>query len=345
MQYQAPYLHPPMLERLEMVRAEDTRRSKKKKSKKNRAASLAAEYQLEPQEDNDKDDADDEEYAIQYKQQSVASLRSAKQKAELYKSTSVRSGTIIARRGTVYHRRLEEQPHLYRDLIEYDSELEDMLEPGDLIVSNGHGISSGVIKFFSWSDWSHIGVVDRRDGLLCLWESVRLADGAMDLLTESRTKSGLRLVSLRELARVHPCNYFGVIKLDWSQCSDPSLQDRAIDALHRFQTLEHEKQYETSTFTLIRLAVDCCFLGRNSLDLNSFFCSELVAETYKAMGLLPRDFNSSDCLPSDFFDINLMLLHRVQVACLMYVAPPPAQQQQRSRSNGTQRRRGEPLHV
>jgi hypothetical protein len=47
-------------------------------------------------------------------------------------------------------------------------------------------------------------------------------------------------------------------------------------------------------------------LTHNELDTTDLFCSELVAEAYKALGLVPSDLNSSEIVPNDFlFPLNL----------------------------------------
>ena len=56
------------------------------------------------------------------------------------------------------------------------------------------------------------------------------------------------------------------------------------------------RSYEKKPLSMVR-----AFLGvRNTEDLSSLFCSELVAGAYKAMGLLPEDRASADYLPVHF---------------------------------------------
>lgn len=74
--------------------------------------------------------------------------------------------------------------------------------------------------------------------------------------------------------------------------------------------LEFRKQvqgrpYEKSDLELIRSAFNFSesylnFLGNTHEDLSSLFCSELVAEAYKCMGLLKTERLSNDFTPDDF---------------------------------------------
>lgn len=59
------------------------------------------------------------------------------------------------------------------------------------------------------------------------------------------------------------------------------------------------REYEQDQIELIKAAYDGP-LGRNSEDLTSLFCSELVAEAYQRLGLLSEEKPSNEYTPAEF---------------------------------------------
>lgn len=66
-----------------------------------------------------------------------------------------------------------------------------------------------------------------------------------------------------------------------------------------FRTEVRGRPYEDNKIELIKSAYDG-WLGENEEDLSSLFCSELVAEAYQRMGLLPDTVASNEFTPRDF---------------------------------------------
>jgi hypothetical protein len=211
--------------------------------------------------------------------------------------------------------------HKREELLDYE-EVFPLLESGDMILWNSKGCFSDCIKWMSWSNFCHVGMIYRHNeadrSFIYVWESVKYGNGVTDVLTNTK-KCGVRLVDLYTLLRHKPCFYIGVVKLHWP---DSLVKEAAMRRFAEFRSREHHKAYETNWWTLTRLVVDCFCIGRNSIDVAEFFCSELIAETYKYMGVLPPSFNSSDCMPNDFFDTDFQFQHGVEVDCLMYVGTP-----------------------
>ena len=199
-----------------------------------------------------------------------------------------------------------------------------LLQTGDLVLFCGVGCSSGVVRWFTFSEWSHIGVVvrvceDDCDNIYLL-ESVRNDDGLVDHFTKKRGKTGVRLVDLYAALQQNPHCYMGVVKLAWPAAA---FFNGACKKLWEFIENEHEKGYESSTLVMVRLGIDMRGLGKNSLDTREYFCSELVGEALKHMDALPLSFNSSSCTPDQFFTFNFGLVNGVQVHSLQYVSVPP----------------------
>lgn len=86
---------------------------------------------------------------------------------------------------------------------------------------------------------------------------------------------------------------------------DDEKRKEMYKGLLRFRQQVQGRPYEKSDLELIRSGLDfdekyLSFLKNTEEDLSSLFCSELVAEAYKCMGLLDRKKLSNDFTPDDF---------------------------------------------
>jgi hypothetical protein len=166
------------------------------------------------------------------------------------------------------------------------------LQTGDLILFSGAGLVSTVIRCCTRSRWSHIGMVLRAaewDAVL-LWESTALT--RLRDLRRGVVCRGVQLVSLSERVR----RYQGGVALRRLEAR------RTAPMLARLAQLRRavrDRPYEHDIRELLRAAYDGPW-GDNEEDLSSLFCSELVAEAYQAMGLLPDSRPSNEYTPRDF---------------------------------------------
>ena len=141
-----------------------------------------------------------------------------------------------------------------------------------------------------------------------LWESTTLSN-VSDVET-GQLRKGVQLVSLSQRiaayrGRVAVRRLMGVRR-----------ENRMLKALTRLRRELARRPYEESELELLRAAWDGPRSG-NTEDLSSLFCSELVAEAYQTMGLLPDDPDhpryqpSNEFTPGDFCERSgqLHLLH------------------------------------
>ncbi len=185
------------------------------------------------------------------------------------------------------------------------SEVRGELKTGDLVLFSGSSFFSSVIKWVIGGKWSHVGVVVRspqRPERVLLWESTRLADLA-DVET-GRAAAGVQLVYLSErLAR-----YAGEFKL---RPLDRPVTPEMEQAFAQRRAELRGRPYELEKLELLEAAVDSWFRALKEERLNSLFCSELVAEAYQAMGLLPEPpdgLPSCEYTPRDFARRSVKLL-------------------------------------
>ncbi len=171
------------------------------------------------------------------------------------------------------------------------------LKTGDLVLFSGTSFTSSVIKWGIGGKWSHVGVVVRMPAFperVLLWESTTLADLA-DVET-NRTQSGVQLVWLS--ARL--ATYHGEFKL---RALDKPITPEMDAALTQRRGQLAGRPYEQKKLELLESALDGWFGSLKRERLGSLFCSELVAEAYQAMGLLPESppgQPSNEYTPRDF---------------------------------------------
>lgn len=174
------------------------------------------------------------------------------------------------------------------------ADLRPHLQTGDIVLFSGKGGISEIIKRLSCSKWSHVGMVVRSDewDMVLLWESV-IVSVTPDVET-GKTGQGVQLVPLSGTLG----SYYGEASV--RQIKTPLLpsQRKTLEAFRHEMT---GRPYEQNHFELLRAVVDD-FGTQNTRNLSSLFCSELVAEAFQRMGLLPESPASNEYTPADFSD-------------------------------------------
>jgi len=180
-------------------------------------------------------------------------------------------------------------------------DIRDTLDTGDIVLFSGKGRISGLIKWVTKSEWSHIGMVLRlvEWNMLLLWESTTLSK--IKDIQSGEARQGVQLVPLSERLKGYD-GRVGIRRLNYFD------KYQAVDtmALMEFRREVKGRPYERSKLELLKSAYDGPF-GKNEEDLSSLFCSELVAEAYQRLGLLTEGTPSNEFTPADFGgDINLI---------------------------------------
>jgi hypothetical protein len=169
------------------------------------------------------------------------------------------------------------------------AELAPRLDSGDVLLFAGDSRLSRGIKRLTGSHWSHVALVARPSagGPLLLWEATLDTD-LPDVVTH-QVRAGVKLYLLE-----HWITYYAGETVIRPLAVERTAAMRA--ALLAFYEEVRGQPYEQSRLQLLRAN-----LGRNrKKDLSSLFCSELVAEAYQRMGLLPPKPPSNDYTPNDF---------------------------------------------
>jgi hypothetical protein len=177
------------------------------------------------------------------------------------------------------------QPAAYEDV-------RRKMRSGDVVLFGGHSPMSMTIKRFTYSWVSHVGMVYRpgNEGPVLLLESTT-GEGMGEGLKPEAAMSGVRVKSLREKIK----GYAGHVAIRHLE-GERSFTDGQVEDFRRvFEGRPYEQNYGDLAFA----AFDIGFRGGEE-DLSSLFCSELVAEFYQRVGLIPEALPSDDFVPADF---------------------------------------------
>lgn len=175
----------------------------------------------------------------------------------------------------------------------YNEQMRAKLKTGDIVLFSGKGGISAGIKWATLSRWSHVGmiVVLPEYDFVTVWESTTLSS-LVDLDTKVPHK-GVQLVPLS--SRIE--GYDGEVAV--RQLEGISFDESDLKNLMELRREVSGREYEQDQIELIKAAYDGP-LGRNSEDLTSLFCSELLAEAYQRLGLLSEEKPSNEYTPADF---------------------------------------------
>lgn len=195
------------------------------------------------------------------------------------------------------------------------------LKTGDLIFfSSIGGLFSCLIKTVTFNPSSHVGMVYIKNGQYYLWHSPnRPVNNCKDSITNTE-KSGPQL-NLLECALKEYNGSFMLRKLERFTNSDLILiknmeageetkklleldeltENPLENKIFLWMKEQTQKAYEKSWLQLILAASP---LKCNYEDNSTYFCSELVADTYKIYGLFPEDTIPSNYTPADLASSN-----------------------------------------
>lgn len=202
--------------------------------------------------------------------------------------------------------------------IEYEEipyeKLKDFAENGDPILFVGSGLFSWEVQIATCSLQSHIALIVKlpndfeddlfegkrsQDGLYMLQSLNGIIKGIPDVLT-GKEKGGLQLNSLKAcmsccIADVTIRRL--IIEKKYKKELDPTNKN---SALYKYMKKYKGAPYEQHFSELCLSIMPFCHPSDNK---DSLFCSELVAEVYRDIGILPKEINSSEYIPKSFSDM------------------------------------------
>lgn len=178
----------------------------------------------------------------------------------------------------------------------YHKDIRYSLKTGDIVLFSGDKGIAPLIKFFTKSKWSHVGMVYKLGEDVFLWESTKI--GKVVDSEVGKLVNGVQLPLLSDRVRT----FSGNVAI--RSISEGFEQDM-LEKLSDFRQKVKGRPYEDNQLDLLLSVYDGIFIPEGfvleaSNDLSSFFCSELLAETYREVGLFFSQKPSSEYTPADF---------------------------------------------
>lgn len=180
-------------------------------------------------------------------------------------------------------------------------EAREKMQPGDVIAFSGKGDVSEIIKLFTRSEVSHVGVVFKTKQL-----NDTDPDRFMNTLMESTSldgTSGVLMTLLSDRVKTYDGNLW------WLPLSAVSRKKLKIVEFFDFLVKQEGKAYDTKQ--AIKSAIDALDdipflrgLNYNKEDFSKFFCSELVTAALEYAGVI-NNVNSSEVTPIDLCNFSI----------------------------------------
>lgn len=175
--------------------------------------------------------------------------------------------------------------------------ISSLVQTGDLLLFCGRGFTSNIVRYFTRSHWSHIGIVVRLRGIPepLVLESTTLS--ASNDLFKGVPVRGVGLVPLAQKVE----QYDGEVALRRRHGEPLSLSRQKM--VERLALTLCHRPYKN--FLLCHLRAQ--FYRRYRKDYSAMFCSELVAEIYRRLGWLAADVCPKDFVPGHFGKIDFAI--------------------------------------
>jgi len=153
---------------------------------------------------------------------------------------------------------------------------------GDIILFNTDFVQGSVVKLLTRSEWDHIGLIienPKNPKELLMVESIPDGVNIFELNERMDYYLNLSSIGIRRLEAVEKTQKFAQI-----------MHDFCLEIEHRpYKTMSRAMEFVRALY------------GTNQAEnLESIFCSELVAAAYKRAGLIDAQVLSNNILPKDF---------------------------------------------
>lgn len=194
--------------------------------------------------------------------------------------------------------------------VSYD-DISNTLKTGDLILLSGQLFTSELTQLLQVSKWSHVAMVIHPKDIgidynrPVLWESNTLQN--LEDIALKTSKVGPMLVDLQERIYTDKAlqydDLFQIRYLNQGMFDEKTLHGK----LKAFIEKSHTAGYPNSELRMFKDVFDGLFNNKDP-EPSKYFCSELIADTYIHMGLLPKNYVPNSYMPRDFSDQNTLPL-------------------------------------
>lgn len=155
---------------------------------------------------------------------------------------------------------------------------------GDLLFCSSDNLNGRIVRFWTWSNWSHVGLILEMNGDLWVLESTT-DDTPLPDLIHGKSKGGVQLVKLVDKIEKYRGNV-GVRRVN------PKFSSKLESRVFNFYRQNQDKGFTKNKFEIIKSWYDGPF-GHNEPNTDSYFCSKLVAEALIRIGIINSNVGKS----------------------------------------------------
>jgi hypothetical protein len=178
------------------------------------------------------------------------------------------------------------------------TEAVDLARTGDVWVFRGHSAADRAIQVLSNAPVNHVGMTVVLDDLPPLMWHAELGRSLPDLWTGNHQR-GVQLHDLRDAVTVWADKYG---QRCWLRQLEPAVTREMEDAVLRtIARLDGTPFPSTARLATRWLAGRMPIPQRSEAAAETAYCAEVLASTYQAMGLLPRDVRPNAYDPGSFW--------------------------------------------
>ncbi len=175
------------------------------------------------------------------------------------------------------------------------------LNTGDIVLFSNRKIYMLLFQKLTNCKWTHVGMVikSKNPDRVLLWESTTNED-LMDVEKQQIASEGTQTVFLSQRIKI----YKGDIAIRQLSIERGRRNDKIVQKdLKKFKKRVKDAKFNKSVIKIFKAyanGISKTSFIKGQDDLSKFFCSELVAATYKSMGLLTGDKPANMYIPRDF---------------------------------------------
>eukprot|EP00347_Sterkiella_histriomuscorum_P020868 403336156 len=177
---------------------------------------------------------------------------------------------------------------------------QQIADTGDIIFFKGKTMGSKMQRFFTRCDFDHVALILKyKNEKIVLFEST--GSSGVDLLTWDM---------FMERGFQNLYDEISIRHLNFKRTTDK------VKILEEFIRSNNGKKYRLNAIDLLKSRTPS---ASKEQELDGYFCSELVAAAYQAIGLLPKERLASSYWPSTLADPSLKLLNGATLSHLISI--------------------------
>lgn len=177
-------------------------------------------------------------------------------------------------------------------------DLRSKMKTGDIISFSGKGRTSNIIKWFTRSDISHVGIVMETEFGNAFGQRVLILEStSLNNIPDIKTGEFIKGVQMQQLSK-RVDSYDG--QAYWHKLKAP-LSTSGEEKMLQWLSVQHNKRVPYDSLQALGAGIDLfdSFGLANEPDFSSLFCSELVCKALQLASVVSDCLNPSEQTPAD----------------------------------------------